>query len=47
MSMNRLLNKEIYYMYTMVYYSVIKRDIFDSVLIRWMNLKPLIQNEVR
>ena len=31
----------------MVYYSAIKRDIVDSVLIRWMNLKPLIESEVR
>ena len=32
--------------YTMEYYSAIKRNIFESVLMRWMNLEPIIQNEV-
>ena len=27
-------------------YSAIKRNAFQSVLIRWMNLEPIIQNEV-
>ena len=35
------------YIYTMVYYSAIKRNIFESVLMRWMNLEPIIQSEVR
>ena len=30
----------------MEYYSVIKRDAFESVLMRWMNLEATIQNEV-
>ena len=30
----------------MEYYSVIKRNVFESVLMRWMNLEPIIQNEV-
>ena len=30
----------------MEYYSGIKRNIFDSGLIRWMNLGPIIQTEV-
>ena len=30
----------------MEYYSAIKRNVFESVVIRWMNLKPIIQNEV-
>ena len=30
----------------MEYYSVIGRKAFDSVLIRWMNLEPIIENEV-
>ena len=30
----------------MKYYSAIKRNTFDSVLTRWMNLKPIIQSEV-
>ena len=28
------------------YYSAIKRDTFESVLTRWMNLEPIIQSEV-
>ena len=28
------------------YYSTIKRNTFESVLRRWMNLKPMIQSEV-
>ena len=31
----------------MEYYSVIKMNTFESVLIRWMNLEPTIQSEVR
>ena len=34
------------YIYTMEYYSAIKRNTFESVLMRWMNLEPIIQNEV-
>ena len=30
----------------MKYYSAIKRNTFDSVLMRWMNLEPIIQSEV-
>ena len=30
----------------MDYYSAIKRNAFETVLIRWMNLEPVIQNEV-
>ena len=30
----------------MEYYSAIKRNAFDSVLIGWMNLEPIIQSEV-
>ena len=33
-------------MYAMKYYSVIKRNIFEKVLMRWMNLEPIIQSEV-
>ena len=31
----------------MEYYSAIKRDTFESVLMRWMNLESIIQSEVR
>ena len=38
--------KKLWYIYTMEYNSAIKRNAFDSVLMRWMNLEPIIQNEV-
>ena len=34
------------YIYTMEYYSAIKKNIFESVLMRWMKLEPIIQTEV-
>ena len=34
------------YIYTVEYYSAIKRNTFESVLMRWMNLEPIIQSEV-
>ena len=30
----------------MEYYSAIKRNAFESILMRWMNLEPIIQNAV-
>ena len=30
----------------MEYYSAIKRNAFESVLMRWMKQEPIIQNEV-
>ena len=38
--------KKLWYIYIMEYYSAIKRNAFESVLMRWMNLKPIIQSEV-
>ena len=38
--------KNSWYIYTMEYYSAVKRDTFESVLMRWMNLDPVIQSEV-
>ena len=38
--------KKLWYIYTMEYYSAIKRDAFESVLMRWMNLEPITQSEV-
>ena len=37
--------KKLWYIYTMEYYSAIKRNTFESVL-RWMNLEPIIQSKV-
>ena len=38
--------RKLWYIYTMEYYSAIKRNTFESVLTRWMNLEPIIQSEV-
>ena len=38
--------KKLWYIYTMEYYSAIRRNEFESVLIRWMNLEAIIQSEV-
>ena len=38
--------KKLWYIYTMEYYSAIKRNAFESVLMRWMNLEPIIHSEV-
>ena len=38
--------KKLWYICTMEYYSAIKRNAFESVLMRWMNLEPIIQSEV-
>ena len=35
------------YIYKMKYYSAIKKNAFESVLMRWMNLEPIIESEVR
>ena len=37
---------KLWYIYTMEYYSAIKRNEFESVELRWMNLEPVKQNEV-
>ena len=38
--------RQLWYIYTMEYYSVIKRNSFESVLMRWMKMEPIIQSEV-
>ena len=38
--------KNLWYIYTMEYYSAIKGNAFESVLMRWMKLEPIIQSEV-
>ena len=38
--------RKLWYIYTMEYYSAIKRNAFESVLTRWMNTEPLTQSEV-
>ena len=39
--------RKLWYIYTMECYLAIKSNAFESVLVRWMNLEPLIQSEVR
>ena len=38
--------KKLWYIHTMEYYSAIKRNAFESVLVRRMTLEPIIQSEV-
>ena len=38
--------RKLWYIYTMEYYSAIKKSTFESVLMRWMKLEPIIQSEV-
>ena len=38
--------RKLWYIYTMEYYSAIKKNAFESVLMRWMKLEPSIQSEV-
>ena len=38
--------KQLWCIYTMEYYSAIKRNAFESIPMRWLNLEPIIQSEV-
>ena len=38
--------KKQWYIYTVEYYSAMKRNVFESVLMRWMNLEPITQSEI-
>ena len=38
--------RKLWYICTMEYYSLIKKNTFESVLMRWMKLEPIIQSEV-
>ena len=38
--------RKLWCIYTMEYYSAIKKNTFESVLMRWMKLEPIIQSEV-
>ena len=38
--------KKMWYIYTMEYYSAIKKNTFESVLMRQIKLEPVIQSEV-
>ena len=38
--------RKLWYIYTMEYYSAIKKNTFELVLMRWTKLEPIIQSEV-
>ena len=38
--------RKLWYIYTMQYYSAIKKNTFASVLMKWMKLEPITQSEV-
>ena len=38
--------KKNWYIYAMEYYSAIKRNKSESVVVKWVNLKPATQSEV-
>ena len=38
--------KKMWYIYTMEYYSAVKKNGFESIAVRWMNLEPCTQSEV-
>ena len=38
--------KKLWYIYIMDNYSTIKMNVFESILMKWMNLEPIIQSEV-
>ena len=38
--------RKLWYIYTMEYYSAIKKNAFESVLMKWMKMEPIIQSEV-
>ena len=38
--------RKLWYIYTMEYYSAIKKNAFESVLMRWMKLEFITQSEV-
>ena len=37
--------KKLWYMYTMEYYSAIKRNKFESMIVTWLNLEPATQSK--
>ena len=40
------MDKKAGYIYIMEYYSAMKKNAFESVLMRWMKLEPIIHSEV-
>ena len=44
--MGRRMDKKLWYIYTMEYYSDIKKNTMESVLMRWIKLESVIQSRV-
>ena len=38
--------RKLWYIYTMKYYSAIKKNVFESVLMKWMKMEPILQSKV-
>ena len=38
--------RKLWYIYTMEYYSAIKKNTFESILMRWMKMEPIIQSGI-
>ncbi|KAB0356699.1 hypothetical protein FD754_000855 [Muntiacus muntjak] len=38
--------RKLWYIYILEYYSAIKKNTFESVLMKWMKLEPIIHSEV-
>ena len=38
--------RKLWYIYTMEYFSALEKNTFESVLMRWMKLEPIIQSKV-
>ena len=47
MPISRQMVRKLWYIHTMEYYSAIQKYSFESVLMRWMKLEPIIQSEER
>ena len=46
MSIGRQRIRKLWYIHTVEYYSAMKKNAFELVLMRWMKLEPIIQTEV-
>ena len=46
MPIDRRMDKEVWYIYTMEYYSVIKRNEIEIFAVRWMDIETVIQCEI-
>ena len=38
--------RKLWYIYTMEYYSALNKNAFESVVMSWMKLEPILQSEI-